>query len=88
MQEIVNYGGWQTGNAMAFYVTGGGTRRAVSHELQTAMAAKLTITYELRASTQSPESAMGHKPQDEDATALEQDGIYLPMLINTNCVLP
>ncbi|MDX2133619.1 MAG: DUF839 domain-containing protein [Saprospiraceae bacterium] len=50
VQQLVNQSGWQSGNAMALYVTGQGTREAESYEGaeghgNTQYAAELIVTY-------------------------------------------
>jgi hypothetical protein len=45
VQQVVNRPGWASGNAMAFVVTGTGTRTAVSFESNPTLAAKLIVNY-------------------------------------------
>jgi len=45
VQQIVSRPGWASGNALAFVVTGTGTRTAVSFESSPTLAAKLTVNY-------------------------------------------
>jgi hypothetical protein len=46
VQEVLNRGGWESGNAMAFIVTGNGKRVAESYNGNQAAAATLHIEYE------------------------------------------
>ena len=45
VQEVINRGGWQPGNALALQVTGSGTRKAAAFETGAANAAKLIVSY-------------------------------------------
>lgn len=45
VQKLVNRNGWANGNAMAFYITGTGTREVESVEGEAAAAASLIITF-------------------------------------------
>lgn len=45
VQEIVNYSGWQSDNAMAFFLTGSGSRRAYSYDGQSSDAPLLVVDY-------------------------------------------
>ena len=45
VQEIVDRGGWSSGNAMVFVITGSGTRTAESHDGSSSGAPVLTIVY-------------------------------------------
>ncbi len=45
VQEIVNRGGWSSGNEMVFIITGSGTRTAESYDGETAVAPLLHIEY-------------------------------------------
>lgn len=80
VQEIVNYQGWQSGNAMAFYLHGRGERHAVSFELQPKMAPQLHVTFEKPAPTPTDTTP------DIGLSRL-QASIYLPMVADSRCVL-
>ncbi|MEO1258229.1 MAG: DNRLRE domain-containing protein [Bacteroidota bacterium] len=45
VQEIVNRGGWSSGNSMVFFITGSGTRTAESYNGEAAAAPLLVIDY-------------------------------------------
>ena len=45
VQEIVNRGGWSSGNSMAFFIEGSGRRTAESYDGETAAAPLLVIDY-------------------------------------------
>lgn len=47
VQQIVNRTGWKTGNAMAFYIKGSGSREVEAYEGEPTAAAKLIITYDM-----------------------------------------
>ena len=46
VQEIVNRSGWQSGNALAFIITGEGTRSAEAYDGQEEQAPMLQIIYQ------------------------------------------
>jgi hypothetical protein len=46
VQEIVSRPGWASGNAMAFVITGTGTRTASAFDDGAALAAKLIVNYQ------------------------------------------
>lgn len=78
IQEIVNYRGWQLGNAIALYLQGAGKRHAVAFELQPQMAAQLNVVFE-------PPNATLH----EESPAIQgglQPTLYLPMLVDSRCM--
>lgn len=56
LQEVVNNGGWQSGNAMVFIIEGSGERTAESYEGSTSKAPLLHIEYTVggQSSNQSP----------------------------------
>ncbi len=45
VQEVVNRGGWQSGNALAFIISGSGERTAEAYEGNSSQAARLVVTY-------------------------------------------
>jgi len=46
VQQIVSRPGWVSGNAMAFVVTGTGTRTAIAYDTSPTLAAKLIVNYQ------------------------------------------
>lgn len=51
VQLIVNRPGWNAGQAMAFFLTGEGTRTAVAHNLNPSQAPQLMVSYYVRVTT-------------------------------------
>jgi hypothetical protein len=47
VQELIEQGGWASGNAMAFFIEGSGSRTAVSGSQDLALAPKLVVEYAL-----------------------------------------
>jgi hypothetical protein len=70
VQEVVNRPGWQSGNALAFLVTNGGTskRSASSREMNAATGPTLYVSFELpteeTAPEPEPEVGLGTLPDD------------------------
>lgn len=56
VQSVVNRGGWNPGNAMAFDIRGTGTRRARSYDNSASRAPRLIIHYQADASTQTAQT--------------------------------
>ncbi|WP_424365947.1 hypothetical protein, partial [Maribacter sp.] len=75
VQEIVNRGGWSSGNAMVFVITGSGERTAESHDGSSSRAPVLTIVY-----STGPAISIG------DVTVNEDDGtaVFTATHIGTN----
>ncbi|MEM7125382.1 MAG: metallophosphoesterase [Chloroflexota bacterium] len=91
VQEIVNEQGWEAGNAMAFYLWGSGSRKAVAYELQPQAATHLNITYELALNAEittepDTESESQSEGQSEEQTGpLPPNGLYIPLLVHDLC---
>lgn len=78
VQEIIGHGGWQRGNAMAFFIHGEGKRYGVSHELQPGMAPRLNVTYEISVAANNTSTNTGSRNQFSN-------NIFIPTLINQTC---
>ena len=52
VQEIVNLGGWASGNAMAFIISGSGTKNVESYDSEPAAAPLLRVKYSANTATQ------------------------------------
>ncbi len=59
VQEVVNRGGWRSGNAMAFIVTGSGERTAESYDGSSSRAPLLRIEYTYETSTGGSDDGSG-----------------------------
>jgi hypothetical protein len=78
VQEIVDRGTWQSGNAMSFIITGTGHRTAVSYEGQTGYAPLLHVTYTEAASPETEQELeiwVAHP--DDDAEESDSGTMYL-----------
>jgi hypothetical protein len=73
VQEIVNRRGWKSGNAMAFIISGTGSRTAEAYDGEPVLAPKLVIRYQVPAPTGTPVSII--RVPDDAATI--QAGIDL-----------
>ncbi len=73
VSEIINRNGWQSGNSMAFIVTGTGRRAAVSYNGSAAAAPLLVIDYE-------SDPAMATPTPTATATAIPTDTITFALI--------
>lgn len=95
VQEIVNRGGWSSGNAMSFVITGSGTRTAESYngsssaapllhvEYQTGSGAREIVTLSMEESTET-EVKLGPNPITSTLNVSSNSAIEELILINMN----
>ena len=79
VQEIVNRGGWSSGNAMVFIVTGTGHREAEAYEGESPNAPLLVINYTVEIPATPPAA-----PSGLTATTPQANMVHLAWTDNAN----